>query len=181
MAGNVIIKYLEEAPSEDPYRITSKAALGFKEHYGAVTIGERDLSEILEFNPSVMDSFHDALAELNEDPQIEYAELNNTFHLESTVPPTILANLRARANVEAGERVAIAGFSNKHLFLRGMGPSLSELGASTPLADPRISLYSGNELIVSHDDWQDLRPAEVGSLHRENLAPADDRESALML
>jgi hypothetical protein len=70
-----------------------------------------------------------------------------------------LVNLSARAYVETGANLLIAGFvttgtSNKSLLIRGDGPALSGFGIADFLSDPQLTLFNGaGTAIVSTDSW----------------------------
>jgi hypothetical protein len=66
-------------------------------------------------------------------------------------------NLSARAAAGTGSGTLIAGFTvsgsgSKSLLIRGVGPALAAY-LSNPLPDPVLSLYSGQTVIASNDDW----------------------------
>ncbi|WP_158277428.1 hypothetical protein [Opitutus sp. ER46] len=68
-----------------------------------------------------------------------------------------LVNSSGRAYVGPGQ-VLIAGFvvsgdRYKRLLIRGIGPRLSALGVSGPLANPRLEVYRGGTIIAENDDW----------------------------
>ena len=96
-----------------------------------------------------------------------------------------LANLSTRVQVGTANNVAIAGFIitgdlAKQLVVRGLGPSLTPLGVQGALSDPVLELYdAGGNLLLGNNDWQDS-PAQTQPLRDANLAPADDRESAIL-
>jgi hypothetical protein len=64
------------------------------------------------------------------------------------------------------------------VIARALGPSLSNAGVQHALQDPTIELRDQNGVLIdSNDNWKDRQEALI---ERENLAPADDRESALL-
>ncbi len=70
-----------------------------------------------------------------------------------------LINVSARMNVTAGEGTLIAGLviagnAPKTVLVRGVGPTLSALGVSGVLADPQITVFSGNTQIAANDNWE---------------------------
>jgi hypothetical protein len=96
-----------------------------------------------------------------------------------------MANISTRGFVETGDNVMIAGFilggstSNTHVAVRGIGPSLSQLGLSNLLADPTLELHDSNgTLLVSNDNWQDDR-VSASQLTFYNLALQDSHESGI--
>ena len=92
-------------------------------------------------------------------------------------------NISTRVLVGSGDNVAIAGFivagsEAKNVIIRAMGPSLTGAGISNALQDPMLELHdSSGALIASNDNWKDTQQAEIQA---SGLAPADDRESAIV-
>lgn len=70
-----------------------------------------------------------------------------------------LVNVSIRATAGTGANTLIAGFvlrgnGAKSILLRGVGPTLADLGVGSPLADPSIVLYnSGGASLGSNNDW----------------------------
>ena len=92
-------------------------------------------------------------------------------------------NISTRVLVGSGDNVAIAGFivtgsDPKRVIIRAIGPSLRAAGISNALQDPMLELHSSSgSLIASNDNWKDTQQAEIQA---SGLAPADDRESAIV-
>jgi DNA-binding beta-propeller fold protein YncE len=82
-------------------------------------------------------------------------------------PPTAAAtarfvNLSSRLRTIDGNtsRAFIAGFvvsgsSPKPMLVRAVGPSLSQFGISGMLANPRLQIFSGTQMVAENDDWSD--------------------------
>jgi hypothetical protein len=112
------------------------------------------------------------------------------FYDASSVHARLL-NLSARAKVGTGEDVLIAGFvitgtQPLKVLLRGVGPSLAAKGISTPLANPKLTLYDRlGGAIASNDNWgqaanlADLRAASatVGAFALDNAS----QDSAMLV
>jgi aryl-phospho-beta-D-glucosidase BglC (GH1 family) len=70
-----------------------------------------------------------------------------------------LVNVSIRATAGTGANTLIAGFvlsgsGAKSILLRGIGPTLADLGVGSPLADPSIMLYNaGGTVLGSNNDW----------------------------
>lgn len=69
-----------------------------------------------------------------------------------------LINLSCRALAGQGDNTLIMGFylvgtEEMKLLVRGVGPGLAKYDVPNRVADPRISVYWGNQLIASNDDW----------------------------
>jgi hypothetical protein len=95
-----------------------------------------------------------------------------------------LANISTRGFVEIGENVMIGGFildgpNNTHVAVRGIGPSLANLGLSPVLADPTLELRDSNgALLNSNDNWQD-DSAQAAQLSAHGLALSNSVESGI--
>ncbi len=100
-----------------------------------------------------------------------------------------LANISTRSFVDVDEDVMIGGLiigggegtdgaGSARVVLRGIGPSLAQSGVNGALQDPELLLFDANGAIIqSNDNWRQTQQNEIQSL---NLAPADDREAALV-
>ena len=69
-----------------------------------------------------------------------------------------MINISTRGEVLAGDGILIGGFvvtgnSPARVLIRGVGPALASFGLSGVLADPRLRIYRGNELIAENDNW----------------------------
>lgn len=96
------------------------------------------------------------------------------------VPPQ-LSNISTRARVLTGNNVLIAGFiisgtDEKRLILRGIGPSLTGVGVSGPLANPVLELRDSKQLLAMNDDWKDLQDLEIAA---SGIPPSNEAESAI--
>ena len=96
-----------------------------------------------------------------------------------------LANISTRGFVQSGDNVMIGGFilgngnGTATVAVRGIGPSLDQLGLSNVLADPTLELRDGNgALLIANDNWQD-DPVAAAQLSAEGLAPQDPLESGI--
>jgi glucose/arabinose dehydrogenase len=96
-----------------------------------------------------------------------------------------LANVSGRALVLTEGNVLISGFivgnnsGASKLVVRGLGPSLTQLGVTNPLADPTLELHDTNgALLMTNDNWQD-DPASAGQINASGLAPANQFEAAI--
>ena len=98
--------------------------------------------------------------------------------------PSKALNISTRMFVDTGERVAIAGFIvtgdiAKKVLIRGIGPSLSNVGVPTPLANPVITLFdSSSTVVTSNDDWKNS--PDAAEIMNSGLAPSNDLESAVI-
>ena len=93
-----------------------------------------------------------------------------------------LLNIATRLRVQTNDNVSIAGFivtgtDQKKIIVRGIGPSLSNLGISGLLQDPVLELRDGGGvLLASNDNWTD-NAAEVQGT---GIAPSNNSEAAIV-
>ncbi len=99
--------------------------------------------------------------------------------------PAKLGNISTRAFVSTGNDIVIAGFilgngsGNDRVVVRGIGPSLTDLGVPDALPDPTLELRDSNgTLLMANDDWED-NPAQAAELSAAGLAPANNLESGI--
>jgi hypothetical protein len=95
-------------------------------------------------------------------------------------------NISTRVPVGTADQVGIAGFilqgnAAKKVMVRAIGPSMNING--TPVAgrlgDPMLALHNKDgALIASNDDWRTSQEADIA---QSGLAPADERESAILM
>jgi hypothetical protein len=98
---------------------------------------------------------------------------------------TRLVNISTRGRVGQGEDVLIGGFITRGaarttVVVRGIGPSLTGAGISSPLPDPVLTLYDSNGIaIATNDDWpSSLQAEQIVAL---GLAPTSQLESAILI
>jgi uncharacterized repeat protein (TIGR03803 family) len=94
-------------------------------------------------------------------------------------PPRNLPNLSTRLQVLTNDKVPIGGFiitgtAPKKIIIRGIGPSLSGVGAV--LQNPTLELYQGSVILAANDDWKEHQ-AEVEAT---TIPPTNDFESAIV-
>jgi len=84
--------------------------------------------------------------------------LVEVFDADPSESDSRLANISTRSFVGVGAEAQIAGFvidqgTPKQVLLRASGPGLASFGVQGTLANPRLSLYSGNTVLQENDDW----------------------------
>ena len=96
-----------------------------------------------------------------------------------------LGNVSGGALVQTGNDVLISGFivgnniGAAKVVVRGLGPSLVQLGVTNPLTDPTLEVHDNNGgLVIANDNWQD-NAAAAGQISASGLAPSNPAESAL--
>jgi len=98
--------------------------------------------------------------------------------------PAQAQNLSTRMNVQTGANVAIGGFiitgtAPKHLLLRAIGPSLTQVGVGNALADPVMELHGpGGFATITNDNWQD-DPVQAAAIIATGIPPSNSLESAI--
>jgi hypothetical protein len=93
--------------------------------------------------------------------------------------PAKLVNASTRAFVGTGEQVLIPGFviggsGSIKLLIRAVGPTLTNFGVSSALADPQLTLYQGATALGSNDNWSNATNAT-------NIAAAASQVGAFAL
>jgi hypothetical protein len=96
-----------------------------------------------------------------------------------------LTNVSTRGFVGTGESVMIGGFittggnGSTQIVVRGLGPTLTQLGVSGALADPVVALVDGNgNVVAANDNWKNTQQAAISAT---GLAPPNDLESAMVV
>jgi N-acetylneuraminic acid mutarotase len=97
-----------------------------------------------------------------------------------------MLNISGRIFVQTGDTVGFAGFifqggTSKRVLIRAIGPSLNVSGNSiaSALQNPFLELRDGNGILLnSNDNWR--TGGQETEIEQSGLAPADDRESALI-
>lgn len=97
-----------------------------------------------------------------------------------------LINVSTRGYVSDGEFILIAGFiipegSAKTVIIRGMGPSLSDMGVSQVIDDPKVALYSGRDLVHENDNWKENQSVIPFNYVQRWLIPDYGREAAFVI
>lgn len=97
-------------------------------------------------------------------------------------PAAVAQNISTRAVVGPADASTIGGFivtnGSKRVLIRGLGPTLSQQGASGVLADPVLSLRaSDGSALANNDNWRDTQEAEIKAT---GIPPTNDLESAIV-
>jgi hypothetical protein len=101
-------------------------------------------------------------------------------------PGTPLINIATRGPVYTGDNVMIAGLiiqgdAPKTVLITARGPSMAGPPHNVPgtLSDPTLTLYSGQTVIASNDDWPDA--ANATQIQSAIGAPTNSLESAILI
>jgi len=70
------------------------------------------------------------------------------------------------------------------VLVRGIGPSLGQVGVANALADPALELHDANgSTIASNDNWK-MRPdgtSQQAEIESTKVPPTNDAESAVLI
>lgn len=106
-----------------------------------------------------------------------------TTYPAGSVAPGPVLNISTRLMVGAGDNVLIAGFivqgsAPKKVLVRGIGPSLRQLGVAGALGDPLLEVHDSKGILATNDSWQDSSQAEA--IMASGIAPSDSHEAAIL-
>ena len=133
-------------------------------------------------------AFTAQLGSADQNGGVALAEIYDTRSPASfTASTPRLVNVSARTTVGAASDTLIAGFviagsSPKTVLVRAIGPTLAGFGVTSPLADPKLELYSGPTKIFENDDWAGAAAlAEVAARVGAFALPAPSKDAALVM
>ena len=97
---------------------------------------------------------------------------------------TGLLNISTRGPVQTGDHVMIGGFiiqgdGPQTVVIRARGPSLSQFGVPGVLANPQLTIYSGQTPVASNDNWVDA--PNKAAIEASTFAPENPNESAILV
>jgi hypothetical protein len=111
------------------------------------------------------------------------------IEIYDTDPPgsaSELANISSRGEVQTQDNVMIGGVilgasaNGTRVVVRGLGPSLADVGIRTPLANPTLDLRDANGAsLIYGDNWQE-DAATAAQLTSLGLAPKKAQEAAIL-
>jgi hypothetical protein len=108
----------------------------------------------------------------------------------SNDPNGLFVNLSTRGEVGPPDGALIAGFviggtQPRRVLLRAIGPSLAQFNIAGALADPVLTLYRGNTLLATNDDWEISRSSAAIAATAQNVGAfalnAASLDSALLI
>jgi uncharacterized protein GlcG (DUF336 family) len=100
-----------------------------------------------------------------------------------TVAAEKLANISTRVSTGTGDNQLIGGFiitgtEPKKVIVRAIGPSLSQFGIDSALADPTLELHDQTGAVVAtNDNWNESQQAEIEAT---GIPPVNELESAIV-
>ena len=77
--------------------------------------------------------------------------------------------------------LSLPGPDPKRVIIRGIGPTLSGVGAA--LSDPTLELHQGSATLVTNDNWK-IRPdgtSQQAEIEATTIPPTNDLESAIVM
>ncbi len=84
--------------------------------------------------------------------------------------------------VQTGDYVGIGGFiitgtAPKHVLLRAMGPSMTQIGVPNVLRNPALELRRPDgTVIATNNNWRDTQPLQIQA---SGMPPGNDLEAAI--
>jgi hypothetical protein len=89
---------------------------------------------------------------------------------------TDLVNVSTRSNSGTADNIMIVGFilegtTPTTVLVRGLGPSMADVGVPGVMANPTLTLYSGSQTIASNDNWRDSQSTEILSTGLDPCQP----------
>jgi hypothetical protein len=107
------------------------------------------------------------------------------YYVRVAPPALRLLNISTRLRVQTGDNTLIAGFiisgtEPKKVIIRGIGPSLSGVGAV--LSDPVLELHQGNVTLATNDNWKTRSDgtSQQAEVQATTIPPGNDLESAIV-
>lgn len=95
-----------------------------------------------------------------------------------------MVNIASRARINGGDNIAIGGFiitgnAPKKVIIRGIGPSLKNVGVTGAMDDPTLELkdLTNNTVLATNDNWADTQQTEI---QNSGLAPTNNFEAAII-
>ncbi|PTY05691.1 hypothetical protein DB347_15100 [Opitutaceae bacterium EW11] len=167
--------------STDATNATAVEAANAKTGAFALVRGGKDAAFVLTLDPG---AYTAQVSGKNEGVGVALVEV---FEIGSS-GKSRLTNISTRSETRTGANVQIAGFVvsgdfPKNVLIRASGPGIAVAPYRVPgtLADPVLTVYSGQTQIATNDDWS---PSEVGDAAEYTHAfawPTNSKDAALVL
>jgi hypothetical protein len=115
-------------------------------------------------------------------------EIYDTANGSDRAAPRLLS-VTARTSLKAEDAKLTAGFSIQGeqpvtVLIRGIGPALAGLGVTDFLENPRLTLFRGDTVVGSNENWSDGNPVEIAKVTSDVGAfvlPAGSLDSAVLV
>ncbi|HEX4629677.1 MAG TPA: putative Ig domain-containing protein [Chthoniobacterales bacterium] len=156
--------------------------------------GKLDLKTINGFVPLPNDSFNPlgfgsvtgSFSSVSSNAQVTVAANGLLATLSPSAPSPTSGqplNIATRLAIQGGDNLLIAGFivtgpsgSTKKVLIRGLGPSLTNLGVAGAISDPLLELHTPDGSVVVNDNWAQGDTSQIPN----GFAPSDSRESVIV-
>jgi hypothetical protein len=183
--GTMIFERDGAAPNQfDQLQVSGTANLGGKVDVKTTNGYVPDPADT--FNPLGYSSVSGSFAATSSNTQLSIgptgalAQVNPSVANPSTGQPL---NIATRLAIQGGDNVLIAGFivtgpdgSTKKVLIRGIGPSLANLGVAGAISDPLLELHKPDGTVIVNDNWQDGDTGQIPN----GFGPSDARESVIV-
>jgi hypothetical protein len=166
--------------------LTDLIAVATKVGAFAFTPGSRDAAALLTLEPGAYTVQVRGAADATGVALVEIYDAQDVGNTSRIV------NIAARAQVGTGGDVLIPGIviqgsSPQTLLIRAVGPGLSAFGVSGVLADPKLRLFQGEQVIYENDNWSQSSGTLAGEIAAAAAATgafaltAGSRDAALLV
>jgi hypothetical protein len=105
------------------------------------------------------------------------------YDLDGSTTASTFGNISTRGFVQTGANVMIAGVivkgpDSEDVVIRGLGPTLSQFGVPSVLANPFLDLRDANgNRLTANNNWKDTQQLQIQA---SGYAPPNDAESAIL-
>jgi hypothetical protein len=144
----------------------------------ALPTGSADSALLLTLNPG---AYTAVVSGQNATVGLALVEVYDT----AQAPPG-LVNVSGRGTVGDGDKVFITGFvlagnTPRKVMIRAVGPTLTSLGVTGAVADPKLQLYQGATLLATVDNWNDDAALQTASAQAGAFPLAAGSKDAALL
>lgn len=82
---------------------------------------------------------------------------SGSFYLAPYASESLLVNLSTKVALAANEPITVGfivgGTSKRRVLVRAIGPGLTAFGVANAMADPRLTVFSGQTQTAANNDW----------------------------
>lgn len=145
----------------------------------------KDAAVVLSLVPS---SYSAEVVDGSHGTGITVVEVYDTTHGTSRALPRLI-NISARGITGPADASLTAGFTvegeaRMTVLVRGIGPALERLGVTGALENPKLTLFRGETLISSNENWREVAPSAIEAAQSAVGAfalDASSRDAALLI